>query len=275
MNNNILLKEPDAIFEPHVSDNRQLPFIFHHYNIPNHDFANFHENLELLYFRKGNGYVKYDDKEITVAKGDVIVVNSFTTHKIFAEDVIELACLIIDNDFCKSHSVDATKLFFSPHLNDKELVSFFEKIICLYHNENEQFRNFKLKCAVLNLLLYLCVNFSSYNHQPQSKYYSCDYIRLAIEYIKQNFSKKITADEVANQVGLSKFHFLREFKKQTGFTLTNYINAIRCEHAKNLLSSGKYSVKKAAILCGFHNFSYFTNLFKKHTNHLPSEYLKK
>lgn len=273
MNNNILLKIPDAIFEPHISDNSELPFIFHFSRIYDNDIANFHENLELLYFKKGNAYVTYADKHILVTEGDIVVVNSYTPHKIFSEEGTERACLIIDNNFCKYHSIDVSQLIFTSHIHNEELNRYFDKIIDAYGKNNE-FKHFEIHCAVLNLLLYLCINCSKKNLELSLKYYSCDYVLKSIEYIKQNLDKKITADAVAASVGLSKFHFLREFKKQTGFTLTHYINILRCEQAKKLLNTGKYSVKNTAILCGFDNFSYFTNVFKKYTNNLPSDYLK-
>ena len=273
MNNNILPKTPDAIFEPHILDSKKLPFIYHHSCVRNRGVENFHENLELLYFKKGNASVKYADEHFPVTEGDVVVVNSYITHKVFSEEPVERVCLIIDNNFCKNHGIDVSQLIFTSLIHDEELNQYYDKIIYAY-SQKHKFKHFEIRCAVLNLLLYLCVNYSKTNPDSSLKYYSCNYVRKSIEYIKQNLDKKITADAVATSVGLSKFHFLREFKKQTGFTLIHYINIIRCEYAKDLLNSGKYSVKNVAVLCGFDNFSYFTNVFKKYTNHLPSDYLK-
>ena len=171
MNNNILLKTSNAVFEPHIFNSIELPFIYHNSIIDKCDFVNFHEKLELLYFKNGSGYVNWDTKYYPIKQGDVVVVNSYATHQIITDGSIDRICLIIDNNFCK-------------------------------------------------------------------------------------------------------YHFLREFKKKTGFTLSNYINIIRCKYAKELLYSGKYTVKEVALLCSFDNFSYFTNVFKKHTGSLPSDYIK-
>lgn len=89
--------------------------------------------------------------------------------------------------------------------------------------------------------------------------------------MKANFAQRLTSDEIAASAGLSKFHFLREFKRITGRTPTHYLNAIRCEYARSLLKSGRYSVKEAAFLCGFTNNSYFSSVFLKYTGMLPSQ----
>lgn len=273
MNNNILLKTTSAIFEPHIFNNKELPFIYHNSTVNSCDCLNFHENLELLYFKSGSGCVKYNNQIYPVKPGDVIVVNSYTPHQIIAEGSIKRICLIIDNSFCKYHNIDTAHLHFTPFIESEILKEYFDKVIEEY-NCNSEFKYSEIKCAVLNLLLFLCRNYSVSSTNQIIRYSSHKYIEQSIEYIKKNLGKKITADSVAASVGLSKYHFLREFKKKTGFTLTNYINIIRCEYAKELLNSGRYTVKEVAILCSFDNFSYFTNVFKKHTGSLPSDYIK-
>ncbi|MBQ9977764.1 MAG: helix-turn-helix domain-containing protein [Clostridia bacterium] len=273
MNNNILLKPSNAVFEPHIYNNMELPFIYHNSIIHKCDFVNFHENLELLYFTNGSGYVECDTECYPVKQGDVVVVNSYVAHQIFAEKSVERVCIIIDNSFCKYHNLDISRLHFTPLIKDEKLNEYFDKVVTSYES-NGDFKYAQVKNAVLNLLLFLCLNYSVKDANAKPNYSSYKIIHLATEYIKKNISQKISLDSVAASVGLSKYHFLREFKKKTGFTLSNYINIIRCEYAKELFNSGKYSVKEVALLCGFDNFSYFTNVFKKHMGSLPSEYIK-
>lgn len=83
----------------------------------------------------------------------------------------------------------------------------------------------------------------------------------------------VTAD-LFSAVGLSEYHFMREFKKTMGHTLSSYINILRCEEAKLLLQSGQYQIKEVALLCGFEVESYFAKVFRKYTGMLPSEFVK-
>lgn len=274
MRNNILLKSANTIFEPHILSNQELPFIYHEDIVHGCGIANIHENLELLFFTAGSGFVKCDATTYPVQTGDVVVVNAYIAHQVIAKESVHCFCLIIDNDFCKYNSIDACKLQFSPFIQDPLLNEKMQHIMdeCTAH---KAFAYTGIKCAVLDLLLFLCRNYSCTRTEPFFiKDSAFEYVRLSIEYIKINIHKKLTVDEVAASVGLSKYYFLREFKKITGYTLTTYINIIRCEYAKELLSSGQYKVKEVASLCGFENDSYFSNVFKKHTGTLPSDHLK-
>ena len=273
MNNSILLNYGNAVFEPHVFNSSNLPLILHNSYIDNCDIANFHESLELLYFKYGKGYVKCGETVYNVEAGDVVVVNSYVTHQTFSDEKIKRVCLIIDNNFCKYNDLDVSCLSFSPLINDKILNSQLDKLVEIYSG-NSEFRYLEIKCDVLNILSYLCHNYKISDTQKPMTYTASEYIHSSIRYIKDNFNKKISADNVAAYVGLSKYHFLREFKKNTGYTLTSYINIVRCEYAKELLKKGKYRVIDVALLCGFDNYSYFTNVFKKHTGSLPSKFIK-
>ena len=100
-----------------------------------------------------------------------------------------------------------------------------------------------------------------------------EYAKKAIDYISKNATKSLTVEEVSGAAGLSKYYFIRVFKKVTGQTLTEYINKVRCDCAKTLLVSGEYSITEAALSSGFNNVSYFAKIFKKNTGRLPSDYL--
>lgn len=62
------------------------------------------------------------------------------------------------------------------------------------------------------------------------------------------------------------------FKKETGMTLTNYVNKKRIEHAVYLLSSTDMQIQNIAQYCGIPDVNYFTKIFKKVMNKTPSEF---
>ena len=93
-------------------------------------------------------------------------------------------------------------------------------------------------------------------------------------YIRSNFTKKLSLDNIAIYVGISKYHLCREFKTLTGNTIIEFINTLRCTEAKRLIEKGM-RVSEAAYTCGFDNLSYFSRTFQHIIGHEPSFFAKK
>lgn len=273
MNNNILLDAPNPYFEAHLLRKSSLPFIMHKDTIRRQTEFNIHENLELLLFLEGDGYVIYDGERYCVQSGDLIAVNSYAAHQVISSGRLIQFCLIIDRAFCRYHNIDPNTLQFQHIIRgDARANDLFQRVMDTTSAEEDPFRSAAIKCAVLELLIYICRHYSAPKSEQQvSRDSASEYIHQAMGYMKRNLSQKLSADVVAASVGLSKFHFLREFKRITGYTMTHYLNMLRCEYARNLLESGQYNVKGAAYLCGFTNHSYFSSVFLKYTGLLPSQ----
>lgn len=275
MDNSILLNTPNARFESHLWSNASIPFHYHRDVVRRQMVLNIHENIELLFFLEGAGQVVLDGNPQPVEAGDLAVINSYVTHQVKTDGHLVQFCLIIDNGFCRYHGIDPTALVFSHLVRDEQARILFRGIMDALEGE-DPFREAAAKSAVLATILHLCRGFSQPRTQPlPAADPALGYVCTAGAFIKGHLSQKLTADAVANAVGLSKFHFLREFKRITGFTLTHYINALRCEKAQRLLEQGDRTVKEAAHLCGFSNPSYFTDVFFQYTGMLPSEILPK
>ncbi len=271
MNNKIL---PLAVFEPHIVRKRALPIIYHKDKLRKAGVLNIHENTEVLYVTCGSGRVICGDVTVPVKAGDMVVVDCFAAHSIIPDEEIHFFCLIIDRSFCKYHSIDPFLLHFTPLIQSAEAGEKMKRVMEACERE-EPFQDAAIKSAVLELMVFLCRFHSA--PKPEAELVedaAVGHVRNAIEYIKENLGKKLSADEVAARAGLSKYYFLRVFKRVTGYTMTQYINLIRCEYAKELLTSGNYSIKEVALLCGFENYSYFTNVFKKYIGVLPSAVIK-
>lgn len=91
-------------------------------------------------------------------------------------------------------------------------------------------------------------------------------------YINEHFSKNLTLKELADRAGLSQFHFIRIFKKETGFTPHEYLINTRIATAKYLLKNTGLSVKDICFSTGFSCESVFCSAFKKHLGITPGQY---
>ena len=85
-------------------------------------------------------------------------------------------------------------------------------------------------------------------------------IAAALSYINENLTKRLSVDELAAMSYLSRYHFMRLFKSQTGCTVHNYIRQKRLVLAARLIREGM-SASNAAVECGFSDYSAFHRAF--------------
>lgn len=99
-----------------------------------------------------------------------------------------------------------------------------------------------------------------------------DVIYKAIEFIKKNYMKKISLDNVSDHVFLSKSYFSKIFKDELGLNYNAYINKLRIDMSKELLLHDNINLIDVSNLVGFEDQSYFSKVFKKITGSSPGKY---
>ena len=97
-------------------------------------------------------------------------------------------------------------------------------------------------------------------------------LKVASDYVEQNYRDKITVEELADLSGYSPSHFARVFSKVYDTSPIQYVNQIRIMHAKNLLRTGQYTMAQIAQECGFSNVYYFSRCFKQITGTTPAKW---
>ncbi len=99
-----------------------------------------------------------------------------------------------------------------------------------------------------------------------------DAVYKVIEFIKANFQRRMSLEEIAASTYLSKTYLSSLFKKETGYSISEYINIVRIERSKSLLLEENISIIDIANLCGFEDQSYFTKVFKHIVGITPKKY---
>ncbi|BCN31644.1 PocR ligand-binding domain-containing protein [Anaeromicropila herbilytica] len=97
-------------------------------------------------------------------------------------------------------------------------------------------------------------------------------IKRALNYIKDNPSEKITLENMAALCNISPSYFSKLFAKENLGTLSDYVNLVKANHAKELLANSDWSIRVIASQVGFDDSGYFIKVFKKHTGQTPVEY---
>lgn len=97
-------------------------------------------------------------------------------------------------------------------------------------------------------------------------------VKRARGYILTHMAEPIALETVAQQAGISPFHFCKVFKKATGLTFTEFVNKARVEEAKRRLLRPQARVTEVAYDVGFQSLSQFNRSFRRVTSQSPTEY---
>ena len=123
----------------------------------------------------------------------------------------------------------------------------------------------------------LCDLFDEYNPCDADNYInvSNQFVKAAIEYMKQNYSRKIELSEIAYSMNISVTYLSHIFKTHTGKSPYRYLMEYRLSAAKFLLVNRNVLVKEIAYSCGFSSEANFIYAFRKFTGMSPGAYREK
>jgi AraC family transcriptional regulator len=101
------------------------------------------------------------------------------------------------------------------------------------------------------------------------------YIRSIVkaqEYLSENITAQPDISEIADHVGISKFHFHRIYQHMTGESLQQYARRVRLENSAMMLIASNRSILDIALDYGYGNHESFTRAFKKHFGVSPKRF---
>lgn len=98
------------------------------------------------------------------------------------------------------------------------------------------------------------------------------YVQDAILYIRKHLSENLLLEDIAGYAHINSSYLSRTFKKECGYSVTEYITAMRIEKAKELLADSSLLTYEVAERIGIHDSSYFSLLFKKYSGLTPTQY---
>ncbi|MBQ7642381.1 MAG: AraC family ligand binding domain-containing protein, partial [Clostridia bacterium] len=116
--------------------------------------ANWHDALEIEWFKKGAGVAMINGEGVNASSGDAIVVNSYEIHRLIPTDELVYTCLIIDLKFCRQAGIDPTGLDFTRKIDSGRLNALMAELEDIY-TKDEDCRTAKLLRTVLDIIILL------------------------------------------------------------------------------------------------------------------------
>ena len=145
------------------------------------------------------------------------------------------------------------------------------QVFGLNHDYLKDITRFKTMDELNNWLANVLIRFTNSVFDFKDVKHS-DIILNIIAYIRQNYMRKISLNDISAAVNFSVSYISRVFKEEMGQSITHFINKVRVDNAKVLLLNKEIPLIEVAYLCGFEDQAYFNKVFKKNTGVSPGKY---
>lgn len=275
----------------------QYPVALYEWNGENewHVVPHWHEEMEWIYFQKGDFPVWINTKEYQVHAPAFMCIHPEELHALILEkDGIESAVVFPLDILCFERYDAAEAKVLGPLAEGKlrmpvlcqsgdaafeELSACYKEIEQMLRQMKEQknmlYLNIKAKMLELIAVAYKYDLFTRQVREDREESGTVENLKKVLQYIGEHYGSPIRLSELAELVNMNEQYFCRYFKKNIGKTITEYINMIRVEKAATALAETEDKIIDIASACGFDNIGYFIRRFKKEKDMTPSEYRKK
>lgn len=116
------------------------------------------------------------------------------------------------------------------------------------------------------------INLNETLERSAAPIYNSPILQPAFEYIRTNYDKRFSLDDMASLCNISPSYFSKLFNRITGDSFSNYVNQVRVEKACELLANTDTPITVIALDLGFEDNSYFDKVFKRIKGVTPSVY---
>ena len=249
-----------------------------------------------------------------IKKADLVIIPSVSYDKALIEknkelitwikdqykDGAEIACMcsgafllgatgLLDGKSCSTHwnmASDFRLLFPSVHLHTDKLIAVEKGIytngggysflnLMLFLVEKYFNRQVAIVCSKIFQIDIERNSQSPFHIFHRQKNHGDELIGKAQTYIEENLSEKISFEELASKLAISRRNFDRRFIKATGNTPVEYLQRVKVEVAKSTLESGRKNIFEVMNEVGYSDDKAFREVFKKITGLSPLDYRSK
>jgi AraC-like DNA-binding protein len=237
------------------------------------------ENFKIVFVVKGKGYLLLGKEETCIQAGDMFILFPREVHYYHAnpDDPWELMWVCLNGtsfeDMLKSIGITKEHCIFSNIVNQsvKDMLGDIINDLRTNPDSTNQLYSIGTLCILLSRIQKAIENsnLSAENRQKQTV------IEQVTNFIEANSHMPLNVNVLCEYINYSRSYLSRVFKTETGYSIPEYINHVRINHAKQLLEETELSIQEIAISVGFPDAFYFSKMFKKQLGISPSNYKNK
>lgn len=233
-----------------------------------------YKSFLLIYTMNGKGYANYRGKQYELEKGKALLMDCYDYQEYFTdrEELWDIKWL----HFYGGTSEEYFNIIYEKHgpvINigdDSSTASFIDSIMELAKEQDVQFE-IKASNLIVQILTSLMLVASEKNGASHEE--SRDrMVQAALEFVEKNYSANIKLGDMAQAACCSMYHFIRVFKRVTGYSPYEFLIKYRINRAKDLLRTTNVTVEAIADSIGFDSTSSFIKTFREIEGLTPLKY---
>lgn len=232
-------------------------------------------DYELMIGVKGTLYLAFDDKEVLLNPGEMLLIEpncSFRGSRDSEQVSFYWLHFAVEGFSCSKETDDKSwqlPFYANDLLLDNELV-LLQQMQMIKQDGLLDHRLLDSYCYTL--LLSISEKFKAAQQTESPRHFLTDYVK---QFLRLNFQTTLTVEQIAHYFGYNKAYLSHLFSKEVGMTLTQYLNSIRLEAARQQLLTTSDPIQEIASNNGFTDEKYFSRLFTRRYSLAPSGYRKK
>ena len=231
-----------------------------------------HARYEMISVFEGSVGIVVDNKRYTLKEGELAIIPPLVYHSVFAKDTLmyKRATILFDEKLIPTEIKDdfAEKTKYQSVSIHESFCHLFERLKDVFADEeNKKF--LPLVSSILIEALYI----HTYKDTSGKRDKSHPVVNRAAEYINNHLADKITLDDVAASLFLSKSTVSHVFRDELKISVKQYILQKKIAYAASLICDG-VSAGEAAEIIGYDNYANFYKMYKKIIGTTPKETVK-
>lgn len=246
-------------------------------------YLHWHNEVELMYVTNGTVYYTVNQENITLKKGDFIIVNSGDIHSLGESDSSgEAYILVVNMDLLqKTFSMkDFFTAVFPGNIlgqdeNYKQILPAIEMLFREY-NQQEEIRESCIAALIQLIFIYStrCYALSRPLTLPNKRIKESETCRQIIDFFDKTEPSQYQLENLADYMGYSVNHLCKVFKRIFGRSFHQYAVDLKIAHAQEMLRNTNLKISEISTQCGFSSERVFNIAFKKAVQLSPTRYRK-
>ena len=234
-----------------------------------------HRSIEIFAVFEGTLAFFINEEEYPLGSGEFILLNSNEIHSISSPEANRTIVLQIPMNVLRNVETGEGLILFthSPKRQDSKIM---ELIGSMYQELQERGSEYewRVQSDFFMLVYLLLTKYRKREILPEEirHYRKLNRLSTITDYIRENYTKELSLEMVADRFGYSPSYLSRMFRKYAQTNYKTYLQNVRIEYGFQELANTDHTIGEIALNNGFPNQKAFTREFKKKYGILPSEY---